>query len=372
MRSSRLLALLLVLQRRGRATAAELAAEFEVSVRTLYRDVAALAGAGVPVWAEPGPGGGIRLVEGWRTRLDGLSADEAAALFLSGAPQVAADLGLAAVAANARAKVDATLPAELRVRAGRIRERFLLDAPGWFARPEPLEALPATADAVWAGRRLEFLYGDGPARRRADPLGLVLKAGTWYLVARHRGAIKTYRVGRIRRARALAQAFARPAGFDLGAWWAAASAAFDASLLTYRCRVRLSPRAFATLPRLIPQDAVREMLARAAPPDAEGWREVELALEGEEVAADQLAGLGEGVEALAPAGLRRRLREIGARLAARNGPGEGANAAAGAPPPDVVRRARRGGPGGSGRPNAADAAGAVATDVFDDGRGAGR
>ncbi len=178
MRSARLLALLLVLQRRGRATAAELAGELEVSVRTLYRDVAALTEAGVPVWAEPGPHGGIRLVEGWRTRLDGLSADEAAALFLSGAPQAAADLGLAAVAVNARAKVDATLPAELRGRAGRIRERFLLDAPGWFARPEPLGALPAVADAVWEARRLDLRYGPRATRRRVDPLGLVLKAGT--------------------------------------------------------------------------------------------------------------------------------------------------------------------------------------------------
>jgi predicted DNA-binding transcriptional regulator YafY len=319
-RSSRLLALLLVLQRRGRATAAELADELEVSVRTLYRDVAALAEAGIPLWAEPGPGGGVRLVEGWRTRLDGLSADEAAALFLSGAPQAAADLGLAAVAVNARAKIDATLPVELRARAGRVRERFLLDAPGWFSRPEPLEALPAAAEAVWGAKRLDLRYGDRSVCRRVDPLGLVLKAGTWYLVARHRRSIKTYRVGRIRRAEPRGETFVRPAGFDLAAWWAASSAAFDASLLTYRCVVRLSPGARAALPRLVPQDAVRQMLERAGPPDAEGWREVELALESEEVAADQLTGLGEGVEVLAPASLRRRLHEIGARLAARNAP----------------------------------------------------
>ena len=320
MRSSRLLALLLVLQRRQRATAAELAAELEVSVRTLYRDVAALVAAGFPLWTEPGPHGGIRLVEGWRTRLDGLTAEEASALFLSGAPQAVADLGLGAVALSARAKVDATLPAELRDRAGRIRERFLLDAPAWFARPEPLTALPAAATAVWEGRKLELRHGGHPHSRRVDPLGLVLKAGTWYLVARSRGELRTYRVGRIDHAEVLAETFARPDDFDLAAWWAASSAAFDQSLLVYRCRVRLSPYAQQALPRVVPHDAVRRMLAEAGPADADGWRALELLLEGEDVAVDQLAGLGDGVEILEPPELRRRLHELGVQMARRNAP----------------------------------------------------
>lgn len=318
MRSSRLLALLLVLQRRQRATAAELAEELEVSVRTLYRDVAALVAAGFPLWTEPGPHGGIRLVEGWRTRLDGLTAEEASALSLSGAPQAVADLGLGAVALSARAKLDATLPAELRDRAGRIRQRFLLDAPAWFARPEPLTALPAAATAVWESRKLELRHGGRPTSRRVDPLGLVLKAGTWYLIARSRGDIRTYRVGRIDHAELLAETFVRPEEFDLAAWWAASSAAFDQSLLVYPCRVRLSPAAQKALPRVVPHDAVRRMLADAGPPDAEGWRELDLLLEGEEVAADQLSGLGGGVEVLAPVELRRRLHLVGIEMARRN------------------------------------------------------
>lgn len=320
MKSSRLLALLFVLQRRERATAAELAEELEVSVRTLYRDVAALTAAGVPVWTEPGPHGGIRLVEGWRTRLDGLTADEASALFLSGAPQAVADLGLATVAVSARAKVDATLPMELRGRAGRIRERFLLDAPGWFARPEPLDALPAAAEAVWAGRRLDLRYGAQAISRRVDPLGLVLKSGTWYLVARHRQDIKTYRISRIHRAEVRAETFVRPERFDLAAWWAESSAAFDRSLLTYPCRVRLSPGAQKLLPHLVPHDAVRRMLDDATPPDADGWRTVDLLLESEDVGIAQLSGLGDGVEVLDPPALRHRLYTVGTRMAALNAP----------------------------------------------------
>ncbi|MDI3289263.1 WYL domain-containing protein [Polyangium sp. 15x6] len=320
MRSSRLLALLLILQRRKHATATALADELSVSVRTLYRDITALLAAGVPLWTESGPGGGIRLAPGWRTHLDGLTAEEASALFLSGAPQAVADLGLATVAATARAKVDATLPAELRGRAGRIRERFLLDAPGWFSRREKLDALPAVAEAVWEGRRLDLRHGERSARRRVDPLGLVLKAGTWYLVARHRRAIKTYRISRIHKAEARADAFVRPDDFDLAAWWAESSSAFDRSLLTYPCRVRLSPGAQKGLPHVVPHDAVRRMLEDAGPPDAEGFRTVDLLLESEDVATHQLTGLGDGVEVLAPAALRERLYRVGMRMALRNGP----------------------------------------------------
>jgi len=321
MRSSRLLALLLALQQRHHATAAQLAGELEVSVRTLYRDIAALMAAGVPLWTESGPGGGIRLAPGWRTRLDGLTAEEASALFLSGAPQAVADLGLATVAVTARAKVDATLPAELRGRASRIRERFLLDAPGWFSRREPLDALPIVAEAVWGGRRLDLRQGERKARRRVDPLGLVLKAGTWYLVARHRRDLRTYRISRIHRAEIRDEAFVRPDDFDLAAWWAESSATFDRSLLTYRCRVRLSPWAQKRLPHLVPHDAVRRMLEEAGPPDAEGFRTADLLLESEDVATDQLTGLGDGVEVLAPESLRRRLYTVGTRMALRNGPG---------------------------------------------------
>jgi len=319
------LRLLFVLQRRREATAASLARELEVSVRTLYRDVAALMAAGVPLWTEPGPRGGIRLVEGWRTKLDGLTADEAGALSLSAAPQVVAELGLASVAASARAKLDATLPAELRSRAAKLRERFLLDAPGWFSRRDPLAWLPAVAEAVWSERRLVLVYASGSgaasgphATRRVDPLGLVLKAGTWYLVARHRRALRTYRVGRIQRATVRAERFERPAAFELAQYWANAAAAFDVSLLRYRCTLRLTARGMLRVPELIPGDAVRAMLLRATLSDASGWRTVALRLESEDVALGQLIGLGEDVEVVEPASLRARFATLAARMAARH------------------------------------------------------
>jgi predicted DNA-binding transcriptional regulator YafY len=314
------MAMLLVLQQRRQVTAADLAAEFEVSVRTVYRDVAALMAAGVPVWTETGPRGGIRLVEGWRTRLDGLTGDEAAALFLAGAPDAVADLGFGAVLAAAQSKVVATLPPELRTRAARLRERFHLDAPGWFGQERTPMALAAVAEAVWASSRLDVTYhrADRSVHRRLDPLGLVLKAGTWYLVAAHRGRPRTYRVARIDDATSVAEPAERPEGFDLATWWAESSAEFDRSLLRYRCRVRLSPRGLRNLHHAVGVESARLAVESAGPADDEGWRVVILDTEAEDVAAHQLTGLGIDVEVLEPARLRRTLYEIGRTIAARH------------------------------------------------------
>lgn len=320
MRAGRLVATMLLLQQRRAVTAAAVASELEVSVRTVYRDIAALQTAGVPIWTETGPGGGVRLVEGWRTSLDGLTGDEAAALFLGGVPSAVADLGLGAVLVAAQSKVISTLPPELRGRASRLRERFHVDAPGWFGSKTPPEHLGAVADAVWADRRVDVTYlrSDRSVRRRLDPLGLVLKAGTWYLVAAHRGQVRTYRVGRIDAATVRDETSRRPPGFELGPWWAASSAEFDRSLMRYRCRVRLAPRAMRHLHHHVGVEAARAALETAEEPDDDGWQVVTLWTEAEDVAAHQLTSLMAGVEVLEPASLRTALRDVGQAIAALN------------------------------------------------------
>lgn len=318
MRSSRLVNVLLLLQTRGRMTADELAHELEVSARTVYRDLDALGAAGVPVYVERGRHGGAQLVDGYRTRLTGLDADEAEALFLSGLPGPAADLGLGTVLAAAQLKVMAALPAELRSRAGRIRERFYLDAPGWFHGGESHPHLPALAAAVWEERRVRIRYqrDDEVVERVVEPLGLVLKAGAWYAVGRRDGALRTYRVSRVVDLFPLEEHFERPVAFDLATYWTTATAEFEGSLERVEVTLRADPDALGRLGYSIGPSRLREAVAEAHAPDADGWWTLRIRLETLEWAHDDLLRVGTGVEVMAPAALREAIAATAATLAA--------------------------------------------------------
>jgi predicted DNA-binding transcriptional regulator YafY len=229
MRATRLVSLLLLLQTRGRLPAPELAERLEVSVRTIHRDIESLAAAGVPVEAIRGPAGGYRLPGGYRTRLTGLTADEAEALFAAGMPGPAAELGLGGELAAARLKVLAALPAELQERATRAQRLFHLDTRGWFRAEDRVPQLPALAAAVWRGCRVRIRYREGRrvVRRTLDPLGLVLKGGAWYLVAHRAAGMRVYRISRVVSVRHLEEELRRPRGFDLARYWEQWSREFE-------------------------------------------------------------------------------------------------------------------------------------------------
>ncbi len=308
MRASRLVQLLLLLQTNGKMTAGRLATELEVSVRTIYRDIEALSGAGVPIYAEAGPGGGVRLVDGYRTRLTGLTAEEAEALALSGLPGAASELGLGTVLAAAQLKVDAALPPELRSRAVRMRERFHLDAPGWFAREEPVPHLAALSRAVWEERRVEIRYQkrDEEVRRLLDPLGLVLKAGVWYLVALSGRArsLRTFRVSRVRTVKVLDEDVQRPDDFDLARHWSEASDDFLGSWPKTPVKVRLRGDLLWLVRYVQDPKSADPALESASEPDADGWVTLTLHFENLEIAGYELMRFGGDLEVLEPAELR--------------------------------------------------------------------
>ena len=324
MRASRLVELLLLLQARGRLTAATLARELEVSERTIHRDVEALSGAGVPIYAERGPHGGIQLVDGYRTRLTGLTADEAEALFLSGIPGPAAELGLGTVVAAARLKVLAALPPELRTRASRLVERFHLDAVGWFRPGEAVPQLAKLAGAVWEGRRVTLAYerGDREVERALDPLGLVLKAGVWYLVAMAvaDGEVRTYRVARVRRVTLTDTAVDRPEGFDLAGYWAASTERYEQEVPRVTVTLRVRRGAIPMLAELVGERAVRR--AERLPSQDDEWRCLRLEIDWPDEAPARLLALGERVEIIEPVEMRERVIETARGVLARHGPGD--------------------------------------------------
>jgi predicted DNA-binding transcriptional regulator YafY len=307
-RADRLVSLVLLLQDRGRTTALALAEELEVCVRTIYRDLEALSAAGVPVLAEPGPGGGCQLLEGYRFPLRGLRSEEAEALLILGVPSAVRELGLDAALTAAQRQIRVT--AGLAVQGGPGATLVHLDMPRWFRGTEAVPHLRCLAQALRSGRRLALGYAPGDGQpdaapgRVVGPLGLVDKAGTWYLVAQAcDGRVRVFRVARITSARVLAECFERPADFELAEFWDRWSREFMASRPGIAVRLRASPDALAAFPEIF-GDGVAHALEAAHPPDEQGWQEVMLSFEHELAAAHRLAGFGGLVEVLSPPSVR--------------------------------------------------------------------
>lgn len=317
MRASRLLSILMLLQSRGRISAQALARELEVSVRTIYRDVDELSASGVPIWAERGRLGGFQLQPGWRTRLDGLTAPEARAVFLGGLPGPASELGLGEAMASAQIKLLAALPAGWQDDARRVSSRFHLDPLDWYRSAAPTDHLPTVAQAVWSERRVAMRYESWKAvgERKVEPLGVVLKAGVWYMAAGDAGKEpRTYRLSNIRTLTLTGETFKRPRDFDLGAYWQAATRRFEAGLYSGTAQLRVSPRGMKLLKAS--GAAVTESVERCArPADASGWTRVTIPIESVEHATSQLLELGCDAQVLRPPALRKNITETLRRMA---------------------------------------------------------
>ncbi|MFG1820507.1 helix-turn-helix transcriptional regulator [Kribbella sp. NPDC049174] len=316
MRSSRLLSILLLLQTRRQLTARELANELEVSLRTIYRDVEALAAAGVPVYADQGRTGGYRLVEGYRTRLTGLTEQEAAALFLVGMPGPAAALGLTAETSAAELKLLAALAPDQRDRAGRLKNRFHLDLPAWYQDAENSPHLSAVADAVLHDRRIKVLYRRWEAPREVErvlePYGLVLKNGAWYVVAATGNGMRTYRVASILELTPTDEEFERPADFDLPRFWQDRLADFDQTRFTAEAVVRVSA-GLASRMHDVSFPLLVKAVAATEPAD-DGTVTVTVPIESIGNAAAAFCRFGNSLEVLDPPELRAELAKLGRTL----------------------------------------------------------
>lgn len=318
MKAARLLAITLLLQARGKLTAEALAAVLEVSPRTIYRDIVSLEAARVPVVAESGPEGGYSLPEGYRMDASRFSGEEAASLAIGGAIlQGIAKGEMAASLQQALAKIEAALPPEYRgdVRAG--RERFLFDATSWYAAAvAPAEHLSALRSAVLHGRRVRLCYMSRDAAqsewRQVDPLGLVYKAGTWYLVGFcfTRRSMRTFKVGRITGVEVLDPPRAHYPGFDLGRYWRESRASLEGHI-PFPVHFRADPCAAE---RLLGRPLT--FLRTHSLPG--GALEVEIDMESCAWAASFTLSFGPGLEVLSPAAVREAVASAATMIAARH------------------------------------------------------
>lgn len=314
MRADRLLSLAMLLQTRGRMTARALAKELETSERTIYRDVEALSEAGVPVYAEKGPGGGIALLESYRTTLTGLTTEESRALFMLNIPAPLAQLGVSQELKTALLKLSAALPASRRAEEERARQRFHLDAVGWSQSVEPAPYLQPVQQALWDDRRLKLSYRTffgTLIEHVGEPLGLVAKASEWYLVYAEGGARRVVRAADLMGAERLPETFSRPPDFDLAAFWQAWCAEVRPQA-RYTARVRAAPELVKDLPRYF-GEALRAQIEQAVP-DGQGWVELDLAFTDFFAARGRLLGFGRAVEVLAPLPLRESVADFAAQI----------------------------------------------------------
>ena len=321
MRASRLLSILMTLQAKGRVTAQFLADDCEVSIRTIYRDIDALSAAGIPVYADRGPEGGYRLIDGYRTRLTGMTAQEAEAVLLSGLTGAAADLGIGALLASAQRKLLAALPADLRANAERISARFHLDAPGWFGESEQPAHLPAIAKAVWDQRVISIRYRSWKAekQRLVAPLGVVLKGGAWYLVGRVSGKLATFRATRILDFAVTEEGFERPDAFDLADYWSESTRRLDEEMHPNQATIRLSPVGMRLMePFLSPYARARAQITPGQ--SGEDWSTVVLPTGSLWETTSLFLRFGAEIEVLAPIELRAQIAETAANIAQRHDP----------------------------------------------------
>lgn len=315
MRADRLLSILMILQSRGKATAHHLALELEVSERTIYRDIIALSIAGVPVYTESGPGGGIYLLETYRTTLTGMNEEEIRALFMLSIPSPLADLGVSKELKAALLKVSASLHQKGGEAQEQVRQRVLLDWKAWFDIHTPVPQLQIIHQAIWTQNKISISYRlpfEVTAERILEPLGLVAKANNWYLVYYRDHTIRVLLLENLLDVTVLDENFERPEAFDLGVFWSNWCRDYEANRPQCTIELRFAPSIVSYLPHIFGsqiKDKIQE-----AKQDEDGWHVMDLEFESIEQARMHVLSLGGAVEVIRPTALRLSVRDFATQI----------------------------------------------------------
>ncbi|MGA3089307.1 MAG: YafY family protein [Terriglobales bacterium] len=305
MKADRLLTALLLLQAHSQLTGRELSERLEVSRRTIHRDMETLSAAGIPIFAIRGRQGGWQIESDWRTQVPGLDEAELRALLMT-QPRALGHPRLVAAAERALNKLMAALPGRMRHQARAMRERLYVDPAGWYVSHEDLSMLPAVQDAVARDCKLAFDYtrADGQkSRRTVDPLGIVSKGNSWYLVARAPHGLRTFRVSRMQAVTMLATLFKRPANFDLAAFWKKSTRELQAQRNHYDVILALDPQAAQSLSTW--REVSPAPYKTGQPP--QGWLTLSVRFDNQEQARFIILGFGPKARILAPTALRQRV-----------------------------------------------------------------
>lgn len=318
MRADRLISLLMLLQARGRLSAPALARELGVSERTIYRDIEALTASGLPIYGVAGPTGGYTLVDSYRTTLTGLTTAEARALLLLYVPAPLESLGVSAELRSGLRKLAAALPT-MAQEGEQVHRRIHFDANWWTEGDDPAPHVRLIYAAVLADQIITIRYklpGGRDTEQVVEPLGLVAKAGVWYLIYSRQGIVQARRVSQLSNVHISDRCFVRPPDFDLATFWRSWCAEEQWRRQIYRATVRVTPRALNVLAAHVGADAARQP-ATSQLPDSEGWLTVDLQFESLEAARAGILACGGGVEVLSPEPLRRSVWDYAEQIVGR-------------------------------------------------------
>ena len=306
MRADRLISIIMLLQTHEKMTAEELSRVMEVSPRTIYRDITALNVAGIPVYTDRGPGGGIALIESYRTTLTGINEDEAKALFMMSIPEAVNDLGMGKTLQTALLKMAAALPNTHKTVMTETQQRIYLDSSGWIPIEKPIHHLEIIHRAIWRDKLLKVIYqGNFNARIECEiePYGLVSKQDVWYLVGVVEDYIRVIKMKDILEVTVLNENFVREKYFDLVLEWKKWCKANQDHRHVFSAKIKVAPELIKHLNFYLGENTEYQITENHQD-DEEGWKEVSILFENFFQARECILSMGRAAEVVEPEPLK--------------------------------------------------------------------